>query len=192
MGSLLKNASLKLYIAHIRIVLMKGETMIVFCDESGRTGTQKYDMEWNFIKQPFFVLCGIGIPSNKIGSVESELKEVLKNNKIQGELKYSKETVRKNQKKLLDEFNNIMTNNECKIFVEAVNKKFSIVQQIVNYCVFPYDDSPEQSYRSMEANILKRNFANYLHLNIEDELSGKFVEMFDSSMQVQRGTYFCL
>ncbi|QNU66518.1 DUF3800 domain-containing protein [Ruminiclostridium herbifermentans] len=154
--------------------------MLLILDESGRTGTQKYDLCWNFSKQPYFLLCGVLIPENKVEVIENKINELHARYKIQGEFKSTKETVKKNINELTEEFWNIIYSNECKMLIEVVNKKFCIAMHIVNYCIIPYYDFPEEQYYSYDAGVLRRSFANYIYDKISDNLFGDFVEMFDS------------
>ncbi|EGD45805.1 hypothetical protein Cpap_0172 [Ruminiclostridium papyrosolvens DSM 2782] len=154
--------------------------MFLILDESGKTGTQKYDFSWNFSKQPYFLLCGILIPEKNVEAIENKINELHKRYKIQGEFKSTKETVKKNINELTEEFWNIIYRNECKILIEVVNKKFCIAMQIVNCCIFPYYDFNEEQYYSYDSGVVRRSFANYIYDKISDNLFGDFVEMFDS------------
>lgn len=157
--------------------------MMIFMDESGRTGTQKYDVKWNFKSQPYFVLCGLGIPYDRYINVGCKIETVLHDNGIHEELKSTNKSHKKKKNKLISEFNTVFKENHCKIFVEVVNKKFLVARHITDYCVFPYYDSDEEIYASEESKLIRKSFANYIYRNVDDLLLGKFVELFDSNMK---------
>lgn len=160
--------------------------MKLYLDESGKTGTQRYSQGWNFSNQPYFLLCGVLVDENVIENINNVIKNLHRKYGIQGEFKSTKEKVKKNQEILLTEFNQIIRDNNCKLFIEVVNKKFSIVKQIVSYCIFPYYDVSEEQYNSQEADILRRCFANYVYCKISDKLLSDFVLFFDNNSQEEK------
>lgn len=56
--------------------------MKLFIDESGFTGTQRYDLKWNFEKQPYFMLCSILVEDERISLLEEKIKELFMKYKI--------------------------------------------------------------------------------------------------------------
>lgn len=156
---------------------------MLFLDESGKTGTQRYSEKWNFSNQPYFALCGILVSEQDLNEVNKFVEDLRKNYKIQGEIKSTKETVRKNSEKIISQLWNKQNELHCELFIEVVNKKFCMAMMITNYCVFPYYDMLPEDYNSYEAILLRKKFANYICESISDELLGKFVEFFDNNDQ---------
>lgn len=157
--------------------------MSLFLDESGKTGTQRYTGKWNFENQSYFALCGFLIPEKNLGELNASISELCISYKIPGEIKATKKTVRKNNDNLIRDIYAIQEKLNCELFVEIVNKKFCIAKMITDYCIFPYNDWSSKEYNSYEANLLRRNFANYIYDFISDKLLGEYVEFFDGGEQ---------
>ena len=155
----------------------------LFIDESGNTGTQRYSREWNFANQPYFLLCGVIVDNENIEPLNEWIRDLCSSYKIQGgELKFSKKTVKKNIGKIVMQLVEAQKEFDYDLFIEIVNKKFSIATVICNYCVFPYYEIRE-SCKNGRANFLKRCIANYIYESVSDELHGEFVTFFDSGQQ---------
>ncbi len=154
---------------------------MIYLDESGHTGTQKYeDDKWNINGQPYFVLAALIINEQKIQDLSDGIDKIMKKNKIQRELKSTHKSVRKNIKSIADDLKKILDTTKSSIVCEVVNKRYCIAMQIVNYCVLPYYDS---DISDTDAIVVRQVFANYIYENIDDIILGKFVEMFDSNRQ---------
>lgn len=156
----------------------------LFIDESGKTGTQRFDGKWNFANQPYFLLCGILIDNEKIEMLNNAVLQICSKYKIQGnELKSTRRAVKKNINEIIEDILRIQQELNYNLFIEMVDKKFCIAMIITDYCVFPYYDISAEYYYSEEANILRRYFANYIYKNVSDSLLGEYAELFDSGRQ---------
>jgi len=156
-----------------------GENKMVFLDESGHTGTIKYDSgKWNTNEQPLFVLVAIILDENKREVLYNEIDLIKKRYRIQHEIKSTHKTVRKNIEKISIDLEKILNAIEAQIRVEVVNKKYCIAKQIVDYCIIPYYDSP---INDEKGKFVRQIFANYIYEHIDDALLGKIVEIFDSN-----------
>jgi len=156
---------------------------ILYLDESGKTGTQRYAKKWNFVNQPYFALCGILISESNVDELNEFVDSIKQSYKIQGEIKATKGGVRKNIDSLMEEFWNKEKELNCELYLEIVNKKFCMAMYITDYCVFPYYDIQYEKYTSYEGTVLRKNFANFIYDSISDELLGEFVEFFDDDIQ---------
>lgn len=155
---------------------------MVFLDESGHTGTIKYNTgKWNTSGQPFFVLAAVILDGRKKDKLCKEIGKIKENYKIQNEMKSTHKTVKNNIKKISDDLETILNCIGGKVSVEVVNKRYCIVINIVEYCVNPYYDYPKDQYYNEEHKKVNQIFANYIYHNISDKLLGEFCEMFDSS-----------
>lgn len=152
---------------------------MIFLDESGHTGTQKYsDGKWNTNNQPYFVLVGFIVDEIYCDIVTEEVNNIMKRYRLQKELKFAHKTTKKNIDLIMHDISLLLEKVNGRIYAEVVNKKFCIVKQIVDYCVAPYYDiSPMADKRK------KTIFANIIYEKISNELLGKFVDMFDSNRQ---------
>lgn len=166
----------------------------IFFDESGKTGTQRYNEKWNFSSQPYFALCGIIVPDENIERLNSFLTEICTTYQVQGgELKFTKKAIKNHLDKISKQIRNKQEELNCKLMVEIVNKKYCVAMMITDYCVFPYYDTPSEAYQSPKGVLLRCCFANYIHDFISDKLLGEFVEFFDcGSQEIQPLIQLCL
>ncbi|MDQ7084618.1 MAG: DUF3800 domain-containing protein [Sulfurovum sp.] len=121
--------------------------MKYYIDESGNTGDLIMTEEnLNFSSQEYFTLACIGIEDEKLDDLESKINELKKKYKIQNkELKFGKTKHIFGKKigfvlellKLIEE--------DSKILIEIVDKKYSISTNIVNCLINPPYYQSEQS-----------------------------------------------
>lgn len=163
----------------------------LFIDESGKSGTQRYKNGWNFADKPYFILCGLLVPDDKVDRLNTSVTSLYSQYKIQGnELKASKAAVQKHNSEIMSYLWNIQNGLGCSLLAEVVDKRYCIAMLVTDYCVLPYYDTPEDSL--LKAQILKRSFANYISETVSDQLLGDFAEFFDSGVQdVQRLEELC-
>ncbi|HDY9291907.1 TPA: DUF3800 domain-containing protein [Klebsiella pneumoniae] len=112
--------------------------MEYFLDESGNTGdliNKKNDM--GFATQPFFTHSCIGVPENKIGKLESFIRELKIKHSIDEdtELK-SQEHYIKNPLLVL-EIAKFVVDENFTLVCEVMDKKFNIAVSIVNHLIIP-------------------------------------------------------
>lgn len=155
---------------------------MVYIDESGHTGTQRFESsEWNINGQPYFVLAALITKEQNVLTVDNGVNAIVKKNKIQRELKSTHKKVKKNIESIADDLKHILEITESRIVCEVVNKRYCVVMQVVDYCVVPY-----YTYNQADvdmAKVIKQISTNYIYENINDSLLGEFVEMFDSNRQ---------
>ncbi|MBB6624811.1 DUF3800 domain-containing protein [Clostridium gasigenes] len=156
--------------------------MKVFIDESGNSGTQRYNNNWNFEEQPYFIYCAIAIPDQHVATVEKEFDELLISKCIKTELKSTNKGHMKLKSILLKDFINVLDKYKCKFYVEVVNKKFQISNYIVDYCVIPYYDIPLDP-NAAELKIVKMIFANLLYKEISDNMLSEFLNLVNQKDQ---------
>lgn len=174
-----------LFIAFCALVEVKGmdtkmSNKILYLDESGKTGTQRYLEKWNFEEQPYFALCGILINEGDLSELNQFVDSLRKLYRIQGEIKSTKDAVSKNRECIVEQIWDKQREFGCKIYIEIVNKRFCMAMKINDYCVLPYYDISTEYYSSYEGILIRKNFANYICKTINDELLGEFVEFFDN------------
>ena len=154
----------------------------LFLDESSKTGTQRYDGNWNFADKPYFVLCGITVPDKYIEQLNAGVTRLYSLFKIQGnELKSTKASVKISNSEIMSYLWNIQKNLGCSMLAEVVDKKFCIAMLITDYCVLPYYDTPQD--RQGELQLARRMFANHIYETVSDNLLGTFTDFFDSGAQ---------
>lgn len=111
----------------------------IYVDESGNTGAikekVKEEYKFNFYEQPYFALGGIMIDESQEEEIEKLLRNLYNKNKIVGELKY---TNYKNRERLLYSIIEVFSNYNCRMFFDITNKRYKIVNYIIDYCVVPY------------------------------------------------------
>ena len=152
----------------------------LFLDESGRTGTQKYNGKWNFDQQPYFILSGLIVPNDNVDVLNNYIKEMVSQFKIQGgEIKFSNKGVQNKIEKIIERMIDIQNELRCELLLEIVNKKYCIAMVITEYCVVPYYRISKDLIR--EGIIIdKQCIANYIYEVLSDKLLGECVDFFDS------------
>lgn len=151
---------------------------MLFLDESGHSGTERFsDGKWNWEmptkNQPFFILVGFICEEQCKVELENIIAIIKKEYKIQGELKYSKKSVKDNFEGIVEKLSQFFKENDCQFVVEVVDKRYCISKQIVEYCVTPY------YRRHLDRNMLPI-YASIISKSISDTLLNEFAEMFDS------------
>lgn len=111
------------------------------------------------------------------------IDELRKHYKIQGEIKSTKTIVKKNKIEIMNQLYDKQAELNCNLVVEIVDKKFCMVERIIDYCVIPYYESPSKNHLSVNDMFARKNFANYISESISDKLLGDFVEFFDNNLQ---------
>ena len=179
------------YDGSVVVIKNKRRYIMVFLDESGHTGTERYiNGKWNMQVQPYFVLAAVVVEQSKINILENSVDDIMKKYKIQKEIKSTSKTVRKYKMEIMEWMLVALKEANAKVLIEVVNKKYCICEQITNYCVVPYYSITDEARE--EAVACRKVFANYLFETLSDEFLGKAVEFFDSNTQdVLRLLEFC-
>lgn len=164
----------------------------IYIDESGNTGIIKEEVKgeykFNFCEQPYFSLGGIMIDDSDKESIKQKLKDLYYKDQIEGELKYKSY---KNRVKLLDNIIEVFNSYECTMFFDVTNKRYKIINYIVDYCVIPYysgnrlEDSEESKY-------ILNIVSDILYQELSDEVLYKFIEMINrENNSVDKLIEFC-
>ena len=141
-------------------IIVKGEVLTVFIDESGNTGDivispKKFS---SIETQPFFVLAGVGVFDNCEKDIIDILNRLKKIHRIQlNELKAKK--IVKNRERFINELVNELYKNECPIFIELVDKKYFLISNIIQFVLIP---PPIRETNSMDVHLLW-DIADYLY-----------------------------
>lgn len=77
------------------------------------------------------------------------IDELRKHYKIQGEIKSTKTIVKKNKIEIMNQLYDKQAELNCNLVVEIVDKKFCMVERIIDYCVIPYYESPSKNHLSV-------------------------------------------
>ncbi|MDG5854383.1 DUF3800 domain-containing protein [Clostridium beijerinckii] len=148
----------------------------IYIDESGNTGAIKEKnkkKEFNFIEQPYFTLGGILIDESREDEIKKELKVLYNSNNIEDELKYKNH---KNKKGLLEKIIKILEKYNCKMFFDVTNKRYKIINYIVDYCVIPYYEA--NSKDMIVAKLCTTNLvSDILYEELEDKVLYNFIEI---------------
>ena len=152
----------------------------VYMDETGRTGRHIYrDGKWNYHNNSYFGLGGVAISDKYENYLQGDVKEAIEENKIQGELKYSKKNVKKVALKLLPQFFRLLEKYDARLYFEIVKQKFCDCMWITEYLIFPYYDT--NTIEINERIFATKLFANYVYKNISDEIIWKCIETLDGN-----------
>ncbi|MDR0919885.1 MAG: DUF3800 domain-containing protein, partial [Oscillospiraceae bacterium] len=117
---------------------VKGKNeIIVYMDESGNTGVQKYDESktWNFNKQNpqhYFYYGAIITKRGNVNTIVKKVSEIIRTKfvDIKGEFKWSNKKAQKRANKLVPLILDIIIENRAIFYVDIENKKFSISKYI--------------------------------------------------------------
>lgn len=153
-----------------------------FLDESGSTGDIVSEKIYTVLKeQPVFTLCALGFESSNYESIYNDINFIIKKYNIQSlELK-SKEICKKNRKKVLKDIIDIIIKNKCHIYIDIVDKKYSICGTLCEYYIFtPYleDDNMVLNQRYCE---LKRVYTDKIYENLNKNIINDFIYACDPS-----------
>lgn len=124
-------------------------------------------------ESPFFILVGFICEEQCKVDLENIIAIKKEQYKIQGELKYSKRSVKDNFEGIVEKLSQFFEENDCRFVVEVVDKRYCIAKQIVEYCVRPY-------YRRNSDKSMLPIYASIISKNISNTLLNEFAEMFDS------------
>jgi hypothetical protein len=131
-----------------------------YIDESGSSGDLANDKEnLSFGEQPIFSLCAVGIKDEQ--RLIKKIDELKSKHKIQlKELKSHKLFKRNKYTFAADLINFLLDNNEP-IFLEVVDKKYFICNNIVNCIIFPPYFMPKESNETI---FLRKHTSNLLYM----------------------------
>ncbi|MDR3602545.1 MAG: DUF3800 domain-containing protein [Desulfosporosinus sp.] len=151
----------------------------IFIDESGNTGAINFNSKFNFLDQPYFALGGILIDVNYENMLLQEISEIFHKNGIQGELKFTNKKY-KNNEKLISELLNTINSYSCELFFDITNKKYKIIHNITDYCVYPYYERQIET-KNEEFRMLLKVITDYLYNELSDAVVQKFVNLCNKS-----------
>lgn len=114
---------------------------MLFIDESGNTGEPSYSSNgWNWQDSKYFGLGALQIDSSKVDYFRSDLKRILKryNTELGDTIELKSTANYVFSKKLMRDIIVLLNENKADIFLEITNKRFHIIQYLIDYCINPY------------------------------------------------------
>lgn len=148
----------------------------IFIDESGNTGNIeiKDDLTWNFQSQTHFALGAIYFKEEKQKELEEEILKCLQSHDVllgtEKELKSKAKYLFKNE--LLEELLFILHSNDVGIYFDISDKKYKVIMNIVEYCIYPYYLFDLKATREKKINI-----ATFLYNNMAMEDIKYFIDL---------------
>ena len=148
----------------------------IFIDESGNTGNIeiKDDLTWNFQLQTHFALGAIYFKEEKQKELEEEILKCLQSHDVllgtEKELKSKAKYLFKNE--LLEELLFILHSNDVGIYFDISDKKYKVIMNIVEYCIYPYYLFDLKATREKKINI-----ATFLYNNMTMEDIKYFIDL---------------
>lgn len=144
------------------------EAMRVFIDESGQTGDlTKLGVDIGFSEQPHFVLCAIG-PTSDDAMLEI-LERVARDHRLKMDEVKSKKL--KSRPWVARDMAFALRDAKIPIFIEAVDKRFYLMTQIVNYHVMS-----ATTLGSEGDQFIRNVFSDFLDEYLPDDIINAFVE----------------
>lgn len=149
----------------------------IYLDESGNTGNieLREDMQWNYGNQPYFALGSFYIEESIANDIKQCILEILHkyNPKlgIEDELKSKAKYIFKND--LMEEVTKVLCDNKVGFYFDIANKKYKVIMNMVEYCVYPY--FVKQSY--IFARNEKVNAANFLYKTLPKEKIKIYIDL---------------
>lgn len=114
----------------------------IYIDESGNTGNIEVceDLTWNFKNQTHFALGAFYLAQDKVGCMEKDVINILHKHdiKLGTEIELKSKANYKFKNELLEEITKILLNNGSGFYFDIADKKFKVIMNIVEYCVYPY------------------------------------------------------
>lgn len=139
-----------------------------YLDESGNTGDITLDApKFTFNEQPFFVLSCLGFNNQEL--LTQELEKLKIKHKIQApELKFS--SIKKKPNFMADLLD-FLDKEKSEILIEAVNKRYAICIQILEYLIIP-SETPYDF--GEEARFIKKIIADYIYMSVPNYVLASF------------------
>lgn len=146
---------------------------LIFMDESGNTGDIKFNQDiqrWNFAEQPHFALGAVYFENEdgRKNEIENDILAILQkyNPKLGTEVELKAKLTNHYSTDLLKDLVAYFQKENIKIFVDITNKKYKVMNYIVDYCVYPYYVYTDRvSFREK-----CKAASKYLYHNLSDEL----------------------
>ena len=161
---------------------------LIFMDESGNTGDIKFNPDtqrWNFAEQPHFALGAVYF-ENKDGrkkKVENDILSILQkyNPNLGTEVELKAKLTNNYSKDLLKDLIDYFQKENIKTFVDITNKKYKVMNYIVDYCVYPYYIDIDRAAVRQKL----RAASKYLYYNLSDELLVEWYNLCYATEQIR-------
>lgn len=149
----------------------------IYLDESGNTGNieLKENLQWNYGNQPYFALGSFYIEENISNNIKEGILEILSKYDpklgIENELKSKANYTFKNG--LIRDITQLLCDNNAGFYFDIANKKYKVIMNIVEYCVYPYfvnEKYISDRNRKVEA-------ANFLYNNLKAEEIKMYIDL---------------
>lgn len=161
----------------------------IYIDESGNTGNPRLkNGNWNWGIQTHFTLGSICVKEQDIYKLEDVIWNVLSNydNTLgrELELKSTSNYIFKND--LINDLMDVLKNQRVKLHFDISNKKYKIIMNLVEYCIYPnyiYNDIVKLRSEKVRA-------ATYVYYNLDDQILNKYIEVCNSDMRTDEHFYY--
>ncbi|MBR6640857.1 MAG: DUF3800 domain-containing protein [Clostridia bacterium] len=149
----------------------------VYLDESGNTGNieLRQDLQWNYGTQSHFALGSFYIEEFLAKDIEQQIIEILHkyNPKLgtEDELKSKAKYTFRNE--LLKEITKLLIDNNVGFYFDIANKKYKVIMNMVEYCVYPYFVNDWYVFARNE----KVDAANFLYKTLPKEKIKIYIDL---------------
>ena len=148
----------------------------IYIDESGNTGNIEVceDLSWNFKDQKHFALGAFYIEEEKADTVRQGITEILHNydiglgteNELKSKAKY------KFKIDLFDKLTKFLIDNKVGSYFDISDKKYKVVMNITEYCVYPYYLHNFLGHRTDRINM-----ANFLYKSLTQDQIKDYIDI---------------
>ncbi len=149
----------------------------VYIDESGNTGNieLREDLQWNYDIQTHFALGAFYVEEPLAKDIEKKIIEILHkyNPKLgtEDELKSKAKYIFRND--LLDEITKLFIDNKVGFYFDIANKKYKVIMNMVEYCVYPYFVNKRYIFARNE----KIDATNFLYSTLPEEQIKVYIDL---------------
>lgn len=149
----------------------------MYLDESGNTGNieLQQDLQWNYGIQTHFALGAFYVEESLAKQMEQDIIEILHkyDSKLGTENELKSKAKYKFKNELLEEITNLLVSNKAGFYFDIANKKYKVIMNLVEYCVYPW--FVKEQYISARGE--KIYAANLLYITLPEELIKMYIDM---------------
>lgn len=148
----------------------------IYIDESGNTGNIELceDLTWNFKDQKYFALGAIYCLKDQSDIIQQNTINILKKYDsklgIENELKSKANYKFKNE--MLEELLEMLIKNKVKFYFDIADKKFKVITNIVEYCIYPF-----YIFDPLQTRDLKIEAVNFLYRTLPVEKIKFYIDL---------------